>query len=216
MKASAPRFPERRGHGNFSETLGFLSRFVSGPTAIGAVMPSSRKLAEAMLEGITLQPGDCVVEYGPGTGPFTSLLLERMPEGARYLGIERDAAFHAHLVRRFPGVRFHHGSAEEAPDLLDRHGLESARLILSGLPFASMPARIQESILWATRKILHEEGVFRTFSYPFSWYVPGSVRFRRLAGHHFSDHHKGRTVLKNFPPAKVLSFRKPVPIPSHS
>jgi SAM-dependent methyltransferase len=73
---------------NLAEAIAFITRFASAPTNIGAVFPSSRDLAEAMLHGIELQPGDVVVEYGPGTGAFTELLLERLPEGAEYLGIE--------------------------------------------------------------------------------------------------------------------------------
>jgi len=195
---------------NLAEAIAFITRFASAPTNIGAVFPSSRDLAEAMLHGIELQPGDVVVEYGPGTGAFTELLLERLPEGAEYLGIELDSHFHGHLTRRFPGRHFHHGSAAEIQSLLEGKGLGKARLILSGLPFASMPHHVQELILTATREALHEEGTFRTFTYPICWYMTGSQRFRKVALDHFDDHHKSRTVHRNIPPAKVLSYSKPV------
>lgn len=192
-----------------AEALAFLARFAARPTQVGALFPSSRELAEAMLEGIELKSGDIVVEFGPGTGAFTEAVLERLPEGAKYLGIERDPHFHGHLEDRFPGIDFHHGSAEELPDLLSHRGWEKPRLILSGLPFASMPLEIQELILTATRETLHEEGEFRTFTYPVCWYMTGSMRFRKVALNHFGEHRKSRTIHKNIPPAKVLSYRKP-------
>ena len=192
-----------------AESLAFIARFISGPTKVGALFPSSRELAEAMLEGITFESGDIIVEYGPGTGAFTELILERLPEGARYLGIERDPHFHGHLVDRFPGVDFHRGSAEEIRELLNDRGWRDPRLILSGLPFASMPLEIQDLILAATREALHEEGEFRTFTYPLCWYLTGSMRFRKVALNHFGEHRKSRTIHKNIPPAKVLSYRKP-------
>lgn len=192
-----------------AEALAFLARFAARPTQVGALFPSSRELAEAMLEGIELKSGDIVVEFGPGTGAFTEAVLERLPEGAKYLGIERDPHFHGHLEDRFPGIDFHHGSAEELPDLLSYRGWEKPRLILSGLPFASMPLEIQELILTATRETLHEEGEFRTFTYPVCWYMTGSMRFRKVALNHFGEHRKSRTIHKNIPPAKVLSYRKP-------
>ena len=192
-----------------AETLAFLGRFATEGTKVGALFPSSRELAEAMLEGITFEPGDIIVEYGPGTGAFTELILERLPEGARYLGIERDPHFHSHLVERFPGVDFHKGSAEEIRELLDNRGWRNPRLILSGLPFASMPHNIQELILTATREVLHDEGEFRTFTYPICWYLSGSMRFRKVALNHFGEHRKSKTINKNIPPAKVLSYRKP-------
>lgn len=192
-----------------AEALAFLARFAARPTQVGALFPSSRELAEAMLEGIELKSGDIVIEFGPGTGAFTEAVLERLPEGAKYLGIERDPHFHGHLEDRFPGIDFHHGSAEELPDLLSHRGWEKPRLILSGLPFASMPLEIQELILTATRDTLHEEGEFRTFTYPVCWYLSGSMRFRKVALNHFGEHRKSRTIHKNIPPAKVLSYRKP-------
>lgn len=192
-----------------AEALAFLARFAARPTQVGALFPSSRELAEAMLEGIELKSGDIVIEFGPGTGAFTEAVLERLPEGAKYLGIERDPHFHGHLEERFPGIDFHHGSAEELPGLLSHRGWEKPRLILSGLPFASMPLEIQELILTATRDTLHEEGEFRTFTYPVCWYLSGSMRFRKVALNHFGEHRKSRTIHKNIPPAKVLSYRKP-------
>ena len=194
---------------NLAEAVAFITRFASTPTSVGAVFPSSRDLAEAMLHGITLEPGDVVVEYGPGTGAFTELIIERLPEGAEYLGIERDPHVHGHLQRRFPDRHFHLGSAEEVQELLKGRGLKKPRLIISGLPFASMPHAVQEMILEATREALHEEGIFRTFTYPICWYMTGSQRFRKVALDHFDDHHKSRTVHRNIPPAKVLSYSKP-------
>jgi len=196
--------------GNLAEVISFIMRFASAPTSVGAVFPSSRDLAKAMLHGIELEYGDVVVEYGPGTGAFTALLLERLPEGAEYIGIERDPHFHGHLQRRFPEKHFHLGSAEEIQELLERRGLKKPRLIISGLPFASMPRSVQEMILTATREALHDDGVFRTFTYPICWYMTGSQRFRKVALDHFDDHHKSRTVHRNIPPAKVLSYSKPV------
>ena len=192
-----------------TEAFAFLARFAARPTQVGALFPSSKELAKAMLEGIELKSGDIVIEFGPGTGAFTDAVLKRLPEGAKYLGIERDPHFHGHLEDRFPGIDFHHGSAEELPDLLSRRGWGKPRLILSGLPFASMPLEVQELILTATREALHEEGEFRTFTYPICWYMTGSRRFRRLATTHFSQYRKSRTIHRNIPPAKVLSYRKP-------
>ena len=133
-----------------------------------------------------------------------------MPQGTEYLGIEFDHELHRSLVRRFRGMRFHHGSAEETPEILASHGLGHARLIVSGLPFANMPPDLQQRILGATSEALHEEGTFRTFSYLFSFLSPRSNHFRRMLNERFREHHTARRVMRNFPPAKVLSFSGPV------
>jgi phospholipid N-methyltransferase len=203
----------KKHHSHHRHTLGdalhFASRFISRPGSIGSVWPSSRQLGEAMIENVPLKTGDVVVEYGPGTGPFTSVLREQMPPGVEYLGIERDPELHRNLVRRFPGMRFHLGSAEETHEILDHHRLGKARLVLSGLPFANMPADLQGRILSSTREALHHDGVFRTFTYLLSAMSPRTKHFKLLVGEHFHHHHGGKTVMQNFPPAKVMSYSKP-------
>lgn len=200
-----PHHPHR-----LRDALHFLSRFATRPSSIGSIWPSSRHLGEAMIQELTIQPGDVVVEYGPGTGPFTSVLKERMPKGAEYLGIEFDQELHRNLVRRFPGMRFHHGSAEETPDILAHHRLGSAKVVVSGLPFANMPPALQSRILKSTRDALRHDGIFRTFTYLLSTLNPSTVNFRRLMKEHFHEHHSAKTVMKNFPPARVLSYSRPV------
>ena len=72
------------------DTMRFLGSFLRRPRSIGAVLPSSRYLAEALVGRLDLRDDDLVVEFGPGTGPITSVIRERMLDTARYLGIERD------------------------------------------------------------------------------------------------------------------------------
>jgi phospholipid N-methyltransferase len=133
-----------------------------------------------------------------------------MPRGVEYLGIEFDPELHRNLVRRFPGMRFHHGSAEETPDILAHHRLGSAKFVLSGLPFANMPPALQGRILKSTRDALRHDGIFRTFTYLLSTLNPSTVNFRRLVTEHFHEHHTAKTVMNNFPPARVLSYSRPV------
>ena len=90
--AKGTKRPAKRA--SLAESLAFIARFATEGTKVGALFPSSRALAEMMLEGIEFKDGDIIVEYGPGTGAFTELILERLPKGARYLGIERDPHFH--------------------------------------------------------------------------------------------------------------------------
>src|SRR3954469_15517838 len=69
------------------------------------------------LELAQVQPGDVVVEVGPGLGTLTTALLET---GAEVWAVEKDRALHAHLESvlqpRFP-ERFHllEGDAVEHP-----------------------------------------------------------------------------------------------------
>ena len=155
------------------DALHFVSRFITKPGSVGSLWPSSRDLGLAMVAELKLEPGDVVVEYGPGSGPFTSVLKEWMPRGTEYLGIEFDPELHRTLVRRFPGMRFHLGSAEYTPAILGQYGLERARVIISGLPFSIMPPELQHRILEATSDALHEGGDFPDLHLPFLLPQPG-------------------------------------------
>ena len=73
---SRPSRPVRDG-------LGFFGNFLKNPTSVGAVLPSSRYLSRALVGDLShLQEGDLVLEYGPGTGPMTSVIHDRLPRGA--------------------------------------------------------------------------------------------------------------------------------------
>ena len=60
----------------------FLSHFRKSPRTVGAIAPSSQRLARAMLDGLTLEPGSRVVELGPGTGAIKREIARRLPPGA--------------------------------------------------------------------------------------------------------------------------------------
>jgi phospholipid N-methyltransferase len=54
------------------DTFRFIRQFLRTPGSIGAVAPSSKYLAKAMVAGVVLEPGQRLLEFGPGTGPFTA------------------------------------------------------------------------------------------------------------------------------------------------
>ena len=189
------------------DSLRFFRKFLRNPGSVGSVMPSSRYLAEAMAADLDLEPGDLVIEYGPGTGPMTTVLAGRLPAGVRYLGIERDAHFQQLLAERFPQLDFHLGSVEDVGEILRARDLPKARTIISGLPFASLPKELQESIAHSTRAVLTEDGEFRTFQYVHAYGLPAARRFRTAMARLFSTCTRSQPVLLNVPPAYVLTYK---------
>ena len=57
--------------GTRAKTLRFLRAWIANPIEIGAVIPSSRALAELITSEISPETGH-VIELGPGTGVFTA------------------------------------------------------------------------------------------------------------------------------------------------
>ena len=187
--------------------IGFFGRFLRNPSTVGAVLPSSRYLSRAMVGRLELDPGELVVEYGPGTGPATAIVREGLPKGAQYLGIELDPRFHRLLTERFPTLAFHHGSAADLRAILEQRGLPRPARILSGLPFASLPPATQDGIIdgivWALRG---SEGDFRTFQYVHAYGLRAARRFRAMMQERFVGFERIGPVVRNVPPAFVLRY----------
>ncbi|MGL5353252.1 MAG: SAM-dependent methyltransferase, partial [Clostridium sp.] len=68
--------------------LNFLEEYIKSPRTIGAVAPSSERLAKKMIESINFESAECIVEYGPGTGVFTEKLVRNKKRSTILILIE--------------------------------------------------------------------------------------------------------------------------------
>ena len=78
---------------------------------------------------------------------MTAVIRDLLPKHARYLGIEINPAFHTILQQRFPKLDFHLGSAADIQSILQQRHLPLPARIVSGLPFASLPAKVQDAVI---------------------------------------------------------------------
>ncbi len=186
----------------------FLKRFLQHPRTVGAIAPSSRYLARTMVKEVDFRPGVRVVEFGPGTGSFTAVLASGLPQGSHYLGIERDPVFVDLLRKRLPGLTYACDSVENLIPIARTKGLLPLDHIISGLPFASLPASITLPILDAVHSSLRPDGTFTTFQYVHAFALPAARAFRREMRRRFGSPVATRLVMRNIPPAFVLAWRK--------
>ena len=196
----------RRATRPLRDGLAFFGSFLREPATVGAVLPSSRYLARALVGRLDLLPGQLIVEYGPGTGPMTAVIAELLPAGARYLGIELEPRFHDLLTRRFPQLAFHCGSAGDVVSILHDRSLPCPARIVSGLPFASLPATVQDAIVDGIATCLHGGGEFRTFQYVHAYRMKAARRFRDRMAERLPNFERLGPVLRNVPPAYVLRY----------
>ena len=183
--------------------LQFLARFCRHPRTVGAVLPSGRFLAEAMLDSVDWETADCVLEFGPGTGPFTRRVPDRLKPGAKFLAVERDPAFVARLNRELPHVDVACADICDMAGELERRGLGPADAILCGLPWAAFPPDLQARLMTATLERLRPGGSFATFAYVQGAVLPAGRRFRALLGERFREVGASPVVWRNAPPAFV-------------
>ena len=127
----------------------FLTHFRKSPRTVGAIAPSSQRLARAMLDGFSLEPGVRLVELGPGTGAVTGEIARRLPENAACLAIDVDPVFSSRVGARWPRIASVCDRAERLAEIARERNLLPVDHIVSGLPFASLPASSARAIVEA-------------------------------------------------------------------
>ena len=198
--------------GSLGDALYFFQRFLRNPRQVASVVPSSRYLANAMFDGLGLEAGDVLVEFGPGTGAFTREVSRLRHSGLdlHYLGIERDAGLHRRLCTRFPDLDFQLGDVRDAASYVAARHLPPVRVVLSGLPLMWMPAGVVDDVFDGLGTFLRKDGVFRTFSYVHNYPTQGAIRLRARLSRAFTHYDLGRPVFRNVPPAFVMCCSHPI------
>jgi phospholipid N-methyltransferase len=191
----------------------FLAEFITHPGRMGAFAASSPALAKRMADQIDWSQANSVVEYGPGTGTITQELITRVKPGARFFAIERSADLAAICRKRLPQLHLYKDSAENIAELCRREGIEQLDAVVSCLPWASFPEKLQDSILAATMKALKPGGTFVMFGYQMGLFTPAGRRFHSRLPNYFDNIRRTRVVWMNLPPALVFTGeRKQQPV----
>ncbi|MDX1683032.1 MAG: methyltransferase domain-containing protein [Phycisphaeraceae bacterium] len=180
-----------------------LRSFIKRPGQVGAIAPSSGHLANRMVEWIEWDQVRHVAEFGPGTGVFTEVIIERCADDANFFAIERCPQLAQRVRDRCPDVTIFEDSVENVVECCEKIGIDQLDAVICGLPWASFPADLQERCLEALRAALRPEGQFVTFAYWQGMLLPAAHRFRRRLDDYFGDVHRSRTVWRNLPPAFV-------------
>jgi phospholipid N-methyltransferase len=185
-----------------------FSRFLKSPRTVGAVTPSSRHVADAIVEHVDFDQPGRIVELGPGTGALTGPIVERLGPHIDFLALEIDPEFCRSVQARWPAVDCVCVSAEELDAVAADRGLLPIDHIVSGLPFATLPQTMTQLILENVVKVLRPGGTFSTFQYVHSYGMPPASAFRRSMSAKMGAEPEVRVVVKNLPPALVLTWKK--------
>lgn len=169
------------------------------PAHIGALAPSSRRLADAMAEEVGR--ARCMIELGAGTGAITAALHEHHPH-LPVLAVELQPSLAEALQGRWAGVEVRCGAAH----LILRH--EAPRLpletvVVSSLPLRSLPAPLRTLTIEALCTFVAAHPARRLVQYtyqpraPFSLPSDSPLRWQRR-----------RRVWRNLPPADVWVLQR--------
>ena len=180
----------------------FLRGFLARPLEVASVAPSSRFLEQQVVRAADLSRAGCVVELGPGTGGTTRALLRGMPPGARLLAIELNPGFCARLHRQIadPRLIVQAGSADSLIAHLAQSHLPAPDVVVSGIPFSTIPPQTAARIADAIASCLAPGGRFVAY------------QFRPRVADYLRPHLGAPETLRewrNLPPMQVFRWVKP-------
>jgi len=187
------------------ETLQFLGQCATNLRTTGALAPSGKPLARAMVTAMgPLQPGQIIIELGPGTGVFTREIRQRYPTHP-VVAIEFNELFAKRLRQRMTDVHIIQGCASQTVGHLNALGYQKHQVgaVLSGLPLLSLPRDLSNSIFAAIADVLEPGRRYVQFTYSkrmWRRFQPPGFRFDQ-----------SRMVWLNVPPAVVMPFTRIAP-----
>ncbi len=180
----------------------FLQELVNCPRQVGAILPSSKKLAVAMARWLPAESDAYALELGPGTGSVTEALFERgLPED-RLIAIEQSPKMADLLRSRFPRAKIITGDAFQLDKLLKRHArhADNIGMVFSSLPLLNFEPHIADNLAQKIRAVLPPQGKLIQYSYHLGNKQPkAAAHFRFLAS---------SLIWLNLPPARVSVYQK--------
>lgn len=182
--------------------MSFIKQYLLHPRQVGAVKPSSKRLARKMLLHVSFERAGCIAEYGPGTGVFTDEIIQRKRDDTLFLIFEVNDDFYENLKKKYedvPNTCVIHDSAQNIGLYLKKYNVKRVDYVISGLPFASLPEEVSDKVLRECRKYLSPRGLFITFQYTLLK-VKLFQRYFAIAAIEKEN--------RNIPPAYVLNCRK--------
>ncbi len=189
-----------------NENIEFLQAFLKNPGKVGSIRPSSPELAQKMIEGITPDKNNAVLELGVGTGAITKFLQEIVPDDKSYLGIELDRDLVRLLRRNFTGMQIVRGNAVDTSAIHERSGIGKISYVICCLPFVSLPNEVGEQIMQQVDTFMQKGCTFRTFQYAHGYYFPSAMKLREFMRTRYGKSKKSPLIVKNVPPAYTLTW----------
>lgn len=181
----------------------FWRALCADPRRVGAVLPSSGALVQAVLEQTLAESPGHVIEIGAGTGAITQALVQHRNAFASLNVMERDARLAEGLRRRFPGTAVHACCASRLDEL---HPAPIDRLTLvSSIPFASLLPADRSRLLTALVRQTARASHWRLLQYSYGTRQPFQPA---LPAHAWTQL---QTVWRNIPPARLWQLAAAAP-----
>lgn len=183
----------------FDDEIRFIRGVMAQPKTVGAIMPTSARMAAKMASIIDTGSGLPVLELGPGTGVITKAILARGVKAENLVSIEYSTSFYEHLRQRYPGVNFINGDAFNIEETLAQYRGQKFDCVISGIPLLNFPMHLRVRLIESLLDLMPAGRPVVQFSYgPKS---PVAKRPDVYRTEHFDF------VMRNIPPAQIWHYK---------
>jgi phospholipid N-methyltransferase len=178
----------------------FFLSYLKAPDLVGAILPSSTHLANALCRHTI--GARHILELGAGTGAITQQLRWTFPNVPTII-VERDPELALALERRFARCKVVAECLHERADLLE--GLPADSVVVSSLPFRSLPHDVAQKTIALLQAFLQEAPARKLVQYTYGLRPPFEVTSDKLAWS------RKELVVRNLPPAWVWTLQAQTP-----
>ncbi len=177
----------------------FLREAITHPSSVGALFPSSKRLANALAQQISCNNSGLIIELGAGTGAITEALLRQKSFLHELIVIERSPKLAKHLIHRFPNVSVIQGDAGYLHQLLDKYALTTPiQAIVSSLPLRSLSPPTVKKIGKEIEQVLKKGSLFIQYTYSLWGKTIAPAPHLKLI--------RRQWIWSNLPPARIDVF----------
>ena len=184
----------------FDDEIRFIKGMIAQPKTVGAIMPTSARMANKMASIIDTGSGLPVLELGPGTGVITKAILAKGVKPENLVSIEYSTGFVEHLRGKYPGVNFINGDAFNIAETLKDYRGQKFDCVISGIPLLNFPMHQRVTLIESLLDLMPAGRPVVQFSYgPIS---PVTARPDSYKIEHFDF------IVRNIPPAQIWHYKK--------
>ncbi|HHL30955.1 MAG TPA: methyltransferase domain-containing protein [Oceanospirillales bacterium] len=144
------------------ESAFFIKNAFLKPKQVGYLFPSTQALIKTIAKKAELEKARHIVELGPGTGGTTKGILTLMRDDAELAAVEINKDFIDYLTKTIDDKRLKlvHDGAQNLTAIINNQGWDAADVVISGIPFSTLPASIAVDIMQSIYDSIKPGGLF--------------------------------------------------------
>jgi phospholipid N-methyltransferase len=179
----------------------FLSNFIKKPKEVASISPSSKHVIKHIIKYIDFENTNTIVEYGPGIGNITSILLHNLKEDAKLICFETNKKFCNFLRNKIhdPKLLIVNDSAQNLDLHLKNLKIKNIDFAVSGIPFSLINVKDKKEIIRKTKECLRKKGKFIVYQ--------NSQHVKKYLSSYFTKI-SGEFEVRNMPPTFIFACEK--------